>query len=294
MKQNTRIAPSPTGYFHVGTARTAYHNWLVARSTGGSFTLRIDDTDKGRSNDDFVKVIYDGMDWLGLDYDKTFKQSDRSSLYSSVAKDLLAKGLAHYTDDGAVILKPKKFPGFWVDTVLGNVRVTQDDIDTVDGMVILRSDGSPVYNFASVIDDIESGINRVIRGVDHIKNTARQVTLTMAILDTPRVDVMDFTHVGLIHEKSGKKVSKRDGALSVLDYRDQGIHPDALLNFLFRMGWSPSLSTFDSQHKFVDKLTATRIVNTDGKFNSSPSKIDIGKLNYYDKVYKRKSIGSVG
>lgn len=292
MKQNTRIAPSPTGYFHVGTARTAYHNWLVAKATGGSFTLRIDDTDMSRSDDTYVQVILDGMKWLGLDYDSMFRQSDKRSDHNAAAKLLLDKGLAIHLDNGAIALHPKYVPDSWNDTVAGKISIDKDDLSNIDGMTIVKADGSPVYNFASIVDDINSGVNRIIRGVDHIKNTPRQIVIAMALLDSMSLDIQ-FTHVGLIHNMDGKKISKRDGALSVLDYRDQNYHPDALLNLMLRLGWSPSLSTFDSVHKHVDKDLAIKIIQTDGRFNGSSSKLDFGKLKYYDKVYKRRQ-GSVG
>jgi glutamyl-tRNA synthetase len=279
--QNTRIAPSPTGYFHIGTARTAYHNWLVAKATGGKFILRIDDTDLGRSNDDYVKVIYDCMDWLGLDYDTTFRQSQRFDVYRNYANDLLDRKLAYQADNGAILFQPSFIPDSWVDSIAGKIDIKQDDIDLIKGMVLIKSDGTPTYNFCSIVDDVDYGVNRIIRGVDHIKNTVKQLSIAFT---KKNVDI-SFTHVGLIHNMNGKKISKRDGALSVMDYRDQGIHPDALLNLMLRMGWSPRNPNFDSKYKKVDKDLAVKILD-DGKFQNSPSKLDMSKLNFYNKLYK--------
>ena len=233
----TRIAPSPTGMFHLGTARTAYFNWLAARASGGKFILRIDDTDTARNSDDAVQVILDSMDWLGLDYDAIFYQSRRTDFYREAAQTLVDHDAARVLDDGAVALNIPKLGPTWHDTLALDIPITQDVRDKMDPLILMRRDGGgPTYHFASIYDDYMMGVNWIIRGHDHQTNTPKQIAIWKAGFsgDFPQV-----SHVGLIF-KDGKKLSKRDNAASLLWYRDQGYQPDAVLSFLLRLGWSPA------------------------------------------------------
>lgn len=290
---NTRIAPSPTGDMHIGTARTAYFNWLAARASGGRFVLRIDDTDQKRSDPAFTKVILDTMDWLGLDHDALVYQSDRFPAYKSAANALVKDGWAK-EHEGAIVftLEPRRkegyiFPPSWKDEIKGDVRITEDDKDNMDGMVLIKSDGSPAYNFCSVVDDMLLGINYVIRGVDHITNTAKQVILWEAlngcsILTTP---LPKFAHLGLICV-SGKPMSKRDGAASMLHYRNAGYDPDAMLNFLGRLGWGPTVD--DKTAVILDKARMLELFLSGGKMRNASAGFDLSKLESFDRKYKAK------
>lgn len=279
MKLNTRIAPSPTGDMHIGTARTAYFNWLAARATGGIFTLRIDDTDLARSDSKFSQVILDTMAWLGLTYDNLFYQSQRFTSYRIVADDLLSSGMA-VKDGDAIILMPKALPDSWNDDLAGKVVISGDDKSGMaKGIVLIKSDGSPTYHFASVVDDIDMDINFVIRGADHITNTSRQVAIYHALgKPLPR-----YAHVGLIH-KDGKKLSKRDGAASMLAYRDQGIDPDAMLNFMARLGWGPTVD--DKTTAILPRERMIDLFLSGGKMKGSSANMDPVKLASFDRKYK--------
>jgi len=287
---NTRIAPSPTGFFHLGTARTAYHNWLVARATGGLFTLRIDDTDDDRNDEGHVQMIYDCMDWLGLDYDDTFRQSDRNKIYVDYAQFLLDIDYATVADNGAIMFRfrDEDLIHFFNDTIAGKIETKQDDIDNLRSLVLMKSDGNPTYNFCSIVDDYLSKIDWIIRGADHIKNTIKQLHVIEAVqsLDNPvNYWKPKFTHVGLIHDMSNKKLSKRTGAKSVLDYKNEGVKPGALLNTLLRIGWAPTDPNFDSKHKIVTKDMAVDMILKEGNFRSAPGKFDPMKLAYYNKKH---------
>ncbi len=270
-----RFAPSPTGYLHVGGARTALFNWLYARKTGGTFVLRIEDTDKERSTDAHTKVILDGLTWLGINWDEgPWFQGAYGARHKADAERLLAEGKAYRAFETAAELDAerelfkqrgepfrydrarwKKGPEeearllasgapsvirfavpdeelAWDDAVHGRISFQGRDIDD---FVILRSDGSAIYNLAVVSDDIEMKITHVIRGDDHISNTPKQVALYRALGATTPV----FAHVPMILGSDGKKLSKRHGATAVGDYQDQGIIPDAMRNFLALLGWSP-------------------------------------------------------
>jgi glutamyl-tRNA synthetase len=244
MKFNTRIAPSPSGYFHLGTARTAYFNWLAARASGGQFILRIDDTNTAKSQDQYVDVVYKAMDYLGLDYDLTFKQSDRLDRYKQVIDKLVADDKAYHAD-GAVFLKHTLVQQSFVDGASrSTIPVTKLDLDFIKDMVLMKSDGMPTYHFANVVDDIDYDINFVIRGNDHTNNTLKQIAIYEALGAT----VPKYAHIGLLCDlKTGKKLSKSDGAKSLLDYQADGIDADAMNNFLLRLGWGP---------KVDDKTTA--------------------------------------
>lgn len=281
----TRIAPSPTGLFHLGTARTAYFNWLAARASGGKFILRIDDTDVARNKEEHVDLIVDTLSWLGLDYDELHRQSDRLDRYREVANSLVASGHATVVDGGAVALNIPELPDFWIDEANGRVKVTDSDRDSFANMIIMRSDGTPTYNFCSIIDDVDMGVDFVIRGHDHIPNTIKQI----AVLRAMGSEVMPrFCHVGLIYikDENGKsrKLSKRDGAASVLALKDK-YSPEAILNTLLRLGWSPTDGTFDKHTKMVSKDLAVELFLTAGKMKSSPPLFEPEKLDFYERRY---------
>jgi glutamyl-tRNA synthetase len=286
---NTRIAPSPTGDMHIGTARTAYFNWLAARASGGKFYLRIDDTDLKRNDPRYNVVILETMDWLGLDFDELFYQSDRFDRYTTVAREFLDKGLAIAKDGAVILMLPDGgFPTQWEDMTKGKINITKDDIEHTDGMVLIKSDGSPSYNWCSVIDDIDKDINLVIRGVDHITNTSKQVILYHCLGKTPP----KYAHVGLIGVK-GKPLSKRDGASSMLHYRNAGYDSDAMLNFLARLGWGPTVD--DKSASITDKPRMLELFLDGGKMRNSPAGFDLSKLESFDRKYKaRKGVWRTG
>ncbi|MNR71443.1 Glutamate--tRNA ligase [compost metagenome] len=277
---NTRIAPSPSGYYHLGTARTAYFNWLAARASGGKFILRIDDTNTAKSQDQFVDIIYQAMDYLRLDFDLTFKQSDRLARYNQVVDQLLAAGKA-YRADGAVFLRHDLDQHSFQDRALGTIKVTKLDLDFIKDMVLVKSDGMPTYHFANVVDDIDHDVNLVIRGNDHTNNTLKQVALYEAIGGV----VPQYAHIGLLCDmKTGKKLSKSDGAKSLLDYQADGIDPDAMCNFLLRMGWGPKVD--DKSTAVLPRDRAMAIFLDGGNLRGAHSKVDFAMLASFDKKYK--------
>jgi len=285
----TRIAPSPTGDMHLGTARTAYFNWLAARSTGGTFILRIDDTDLARSDDKFSQVILDTMDWLGLDYDKLIYQSQRFDVYRDVAEKLVKNGQAQRTDDAIVLfpIYPENINDSWHDDIAGNVVISNDDKKQIgNGIVLIKGDGSPTYHFASVVDDIQFGINFVIRGKDHTTNTARQVALYSClkfVLHDYNYSLPRYAHIGLIR-KDGAKLSKRDGAASMLSYREKGYDSDAMLNFMARLGWGPTVD--DKTTTLLPREKMLQLFLSGGKMKNSDANMDMAKLDSFDKKYK--------
>jgi glutamyl-tRNA synthetase len=240
MPPRVRFAPSPTGYLHVGGARTALFNWLYARRFGGTFVLRIEDTDVERSSADMVTGILDGLRWLGLTWDEgpdvpgphgPYFQSERLDRYRAAAQRLLDTNHA-YRDEGAVRFRPREGTVSFDDAVHGRIEFATADIEH---FVILRSDGYPTYHLSVVVDDMEMGITDVVRGDDHISNTPKHVLLFEALgAPVPR-----FAHVPLILGADKKRLSKRHGATSVTEYQRQGYLPDAMVNFLALLGWSP-------------------------------------------------------
>ncbi len=227
-----RFAPSPTGYLHVGGARTALFNWLYARRVGGQFLLRIEDTDKQRSTDEHTQVILDGLTWLGLDWDEEpVFQGARVKRHQEVADKLLAEGKA-YMEEGAIRFRLPPGEIAWDDAVHGPISFQGEDIKD---FVILRSDRTPIYNFAVVVDDVDMNITHVLRGDDHISNTPKQIALYRTI----GAPLPVFGHVPMINGPDGKKLSKRHGATAVGDYQHLGILPAAMRNFLALLGWSP-------------------------------------------------------
>lgn len=282
----TRIAPSPTGYFHIGTARTAYFNWLMARATKGKFILRIDDTDIQRNDDKYIDTILSSLKWLNLDYDEIYYQSKRLQHYKNFADDLVEEGLA--TRDGELVrFKPKNIPDSWHDEIGGDIKITKNDKDLIDNMVLIKSNGIAAYNFASVVDDLTMDIDAVIRGTDHITNTSRQVALLTAFNDIGYGSNIKFYHVGLIH-KDKKKLSKRDGGSNLLDYQTDYL-PDAMLNFLLKMGWNLPDPNIDKKMPLITQQDAINLF-LQGKMRSASANFDQYKLDWYNKQYGKRTV----
>lgn len=286
----TRIAPSPSGDMHLGTARTALFNYLAAKASGGRFILRIDDTNPDKNREDYVKIIYDTLEWLGLKYDSTFRQSERAEDYHSSAQMLLRHGFATTLENGAIALKvPQNMPNVWEDELAGKIKISGKHLELIDGLILSRGGdklGEATYQFSSVVDDRYCGVNHIIRGVDHIDNTPKQIAIWMCLdaIYGCSTTIPKFTHVGLI-TKDGKKLSKRDKAASMLSYRDSGYSPGAINNFLLRMGWGPRVDNKDTSIIPMDR--AIKMFMTEGRMRSAPSAFDQAKLDWYNRSYKR-------
>jgi glutamyl-tRNA synthetase len=311
----TRFAPSPTGYLHIGGARTALFNWLFARHHGGTYLLRIEDTDKARSTDAAVAAIHDGLNWLGLGGDKpAVSQSAQSQRHAEIAAELVNKGAAYrcFLDHGELQslraecqvtgaplrspwrdLDPAGAPDrpFTVrmkmpsdgsttieDAVQGAVTIQNK---VLDDMVILRGDGSPTYMLAVVVDDHDMGITHVIRGDDHLNNAFRQLMVYRGMGWQAPV----FAHIPLIHGSDGAKLSKRHGALGVDAYRDMGFLPDAMVNYLLRLGWGHGDTEFFSREQAIALFSLDNV----GK---SPARFDLEKLRGVNAHYLQKLDGT--
>jgi len=286
---HTRIAPSPTGFAHIGTIRTALFNYLAAKQTGGQFTLRIDDTDTNRNNEEAVQPIYDALRWLGLQWDDTFRQSSRTDIYKEAAHKLLEAGLAVRLDNGAIaLLWNDEIPRAWHDSIAGEIKITDTNIEQIHGRtILLKGDehgNAPIYQFTSTFDDWDTDISYVIRGVDHITNTAKQLAIWWALNSCYGLNKFRpaFAHVGLIF-KDGKKLSKREGAASALWFRDQGYLPEAMFAFLLRLGWAPRNDDKDSYTLSIDQ--AKELFLTHGKMRSSNAQMDMAKLDSVQKKF---------
>jgi glutamyl-tRNA synthetase len=309
----TRFAPSPTGYLHIGGARTALFNWLYARHHGGSFLLRIEDTDRARSTDDAIAKIIDGMDWLGLTPDRPpLFQFARADRHAAIAHRLLAEGKAYRCHATAQELEamreeqkakglPQRYDGRWRDrtdtpdlpyvvrlkapqtgeTVIEDQvqgRVAQANAE-LDDFVLLRSDGTPTYMLAVVVDDHDMAVSHVIRGDDHLTNTFRQLALIRALGWPEPV----YAHVPMIHGPDGAKLSKRHGALGVEAYRDEmGILPEALENYLLRLGWA------HGDTELVARDEAVTLFDLDG-VGRSPGRFDLKKLESVNAHYMKQA-----
>jgi glutamyl-tRNA synthetase len=229
-----RFAPSPTGVLHLGGGRTALFNYLFARCHGGDLVLRVEDTDRARSEEAFEAALLEDLDWLGLSFDEgPYRQSERIGIYEAATERLSEAELTYEAEDdagrGALYLRPPTRSGSFRDELRGEVRFSR-----IEDFVIRKSDGTPSYNFAAAVDDAEMGITHVIRGEEHLSNTGRQVLLYRALgADEPR-----FVHLGLILGPDGKKLSKRHGDASVADFRREGYLPEALVNYLALLGWN--------------------------------------------------------
>jgi len=311
----TRFAPSPTGFLHIGGARTALFNWLYARHTGGKFLLRIEDTDRVRSTQAAVDAIFDGLQWLGLDWDEPpVMQFERAPRHAEVALKLLAEGKAYYCYASPEELDamraeqkakglPVRYDGRWrdrpasdapagvrpvvrlkaeqdgetvvLDKVQGEVRIANAQMDD---MILLRADGTPTYMLSVVVDDHDMGITQIIRGDDHLTNTFRQIQLLKAC----GWEIPSYAHIPLIHGPDGAKLSKRHGALGAEAYRDMGFLPEAIRNYLLRLGWG---------HGDDEIITTEQAIEWFGLegCGRSPSRFDMVKLTNLNGHYMREA-----
>jgi glutamyl-tRNA synthetase len=270
-----RFAPSPTGYLHVGGARTALFNWLFARHEGGEFRLRIENTDVSREVAEAVDQIQGTLSWLGLDWDGevTF-QLDRMAHAQEVARRLVDEGKA-YEDEGAIRFRmPDEGTTAWEDVVLGRIEYPNEKLEDV---VLVRSDGRPTYNFVSPLEDALDEITHVIRGQDHVPNTPKQ----LRILEAIGAEIPVYAHVPLLNGPDGRKLSKRHGAITVEDFRAQGYLPEALVNYLALLGWSYDDHTeIMSRDELVERFTLERV-------GTSPATFDYKKLEWLNGMYLR-------
>jgi glutamyl-tRNA synthetase len=270
-----RFAPSPTGYLHVGGARTALFNWLFARHEGGEFRLRIENTDVSREVAEAVDQIQGTLAWLGLDWDGevTF-QLDRMEHAQDVARQLVAEEKA-YEDEGAIRFRmPDEGTTAWDDVVLGRIEYPNEKLED---LVLVRSDGRPTYNFVSPLEDALDGITHVIRGQDHVPNTPKQ----LRILEAIGAEIPVYAHVPLLNGPDGRKLSKRHGAITVEDFRAQGYLPEALVNYLALLGWSYDDHTeIMSRDELVERFTLDRV-------GRSPATFDYKKLEWLNGMYLR-------
>ncbi len=309
MSLTTRFAPSPTGYLHVGGARTALFSFLYARRHQGRFVLRIEDTDRERSTPESIQAILDGMQWLGLDYDEgPVYQTDRFDRYAEVLRQLMDEGKAYHCyctreeldemREQAMARKEKPRydgrcrhrtePREGIDPVIrfanpiegevviddlirGQIRISNSELDD---LIIARSDGTPTYNFVVVVDDADMGITHVIRGDDHINNTPRQINILQALGAT----LPHYAHVPMILGTDGKRLSKRHGAVSVLAYRDEGYLPQALLNYLLRLGWSHGDQEIFSRDEMIQLFDLAAVQKAAASF-------DPDKLQWLNQQY---------
>lgn len=318
MTVRTRFAPSPTGYLHIGGARTALFSWAYARKHGGTFILRIEDTDVERSTPEAVQAILDGMNWLKLDYDEgPFYQMQRMPRYKEVIQQMLAAGQAYYCYtspaeldtmreaqrargekpryDGTWRPEPgKTLPSIpadvkpvvrfknptegivaWKDLVKGHIEFSNTELDD---LIIARSDGTPTYNFCVVVDDWDMGITQVIRGDDHVNNTPRQINILKALGAT----IPKYAHLSMILGDDGTKLSKRHGAVSVMQYDEDGYLPEAVINYLARLGWSHGDNEVFSVAQFCEWFDLDHITPSAAQFNTE-------KLNWLNNHYLKQT-----
>ncbi|HYI36273.1 MAG TPA: glutamate--tRNA ligase [Thermoleophilaceae bacterium] len=271
-----RFAPSPTGQLHIGGARTALYNWLLARKHGGTLVLRIEDTDRERSTPENVEQILDALRWLEIDWDEgPISQVERAERHREQIDRLLADGAA-YEDEGAVRLRvPDEGQTVVSDVIRGDVTFPHS---AIDDFVIARSDGSALYNLAVAVDDLDMGIDHVVRGEDHLSNTPRQVMILKALGAEPPV----YAHLPLLHGPDGKKLSKRHGAASVQELRDQGYLPEAVRNYVALLGWGlDDETTFISTDDLIQAFSLERV-------SRSPAVFDEQKLRWMNGRYLRE------
>jgi glutamyl-tRNA synthetase len=270
-----RMAPSPTGFLHIGNVRTFVFNWLYARHEGGQIRLRIENTDTAREVAEATDFIQDSLRWLGIDWDGAITfQLDRMDDCRRVAEQLVAEGKA-YEDEGAIRFRmPDEGVTAWDDTVRGRVEVPNE---TIEDVVLVRSDGRPTYNFASPMEDVWDGITHVVRGEDHISNTPKQIQIIRAV----GADVPAYAHCPNVNGADGKKLSKRHGAVGVDEFQNAGYLPAALLNFLALLGWAPDgETTIMSREELVERFDLSRV-------SPSPAQFDYAKLDWMNGVYLR-------
>ncbi len=269
------MAPSPTGFLHIGNVRTALFNWLFARHEGGEFRLRIENTDTNREFEEATQQIQDSLRWLGLDWDGevTF-QLDRLQDCADIARRLVDEGKA-YEDEGAVRFRmPNEGVTAWDDAVRGRIEFPNEQLEDV---VLVRSDGRPTYNFASPMEDVWDGITHVIRGEDHISNTPKQINIIRAVGAEPPV----YAHVSHVLGADGKSLSKRHGSVTVDEFRHAGYYAPALMNFLALLGWSfDDKTTIMSRDELIERFSLDRVV-------SSPATFDYEKLDWLNGMHLR-------
>ncbi len=319
MTVRTRFAPSPTGFLHIGGARTALFSWAFAKKHGGTFILRIEDTDVARSTPEAVQAILDGMQWLGLDYEEgPFYQMQRMVRYQEVIQTMLNAGSAYYCysskeelealreqqmankvkprydgkwrpDNGKTLppipagvepvirfKNPTNGVVAWDDLVKGRIEIANSELDD---LIIARADGTPTYNFCVVVDDSDMGITQVIRGDDHVNNTPRQINMLKALSEIDsRIKVPQYAHLSMILGPDGQKLSKRHGAVSVMQYDDDGYLPEAVLNYLARLGWSHGDDEVFSMQQFCEWFDLDHITPSAAQFNTE-------KLNWLNNHY---------
>ena len=312
MAVRTRFAPSPTGFLHVGGARTALFCWLHARRHGGQFILRVEDTDRERSTRESVEGILDGLAWLGLEWDEgPFYQSERMARYEAAVESLLASGRAYRcycskerldrlraeqlarrekprydgrcrdgarpgADPPAIRFRtPRSGETVFDDLVRGRVVIRNDELDD---LVIVRSDGFPTYNFSVVVDDLDMAVTHVIRGDDHVNNTPRQIHILRALGG----ELPEYAHVPMILGRDGQRLSKRHGAVSVTSYRDDGYLPEAMLNHLARLGWSHGDQEIFSREELVELFDIDAV-------NRAAASFDTEKLDWLNRHYIKAS-----
>ncbi len=271
-----RFAPSPTGYLHLGSARTALFNWLYSRHTGGKFLLRIEDTDQVRSDTKFLEEILKDMNWLGIDWDdEPIYQSRRFDVYREKAEKILASGKA-YREGEAIIYKVEKGRSIELNDIIhGKITVNTDNIKD---QVMIKSDGSPTYNFSCVVDDSYQEITHVLRGDDHISNTPKQILFYEAL----ELNLPQFGHMPLILGPDGAKLSKRHGVVSVEEYRKEGFLPEALANYLILLGWFPG-----EDHEVLSLNEAVKLFDINN-MSDVQAKFDIQKLKWMNGEYIMK------
>lgn len=310
----TRFAPSPTGYLHIGGARTALFCWLFSKKMGGEFILRIEDTDRERSTDASVQAILAAMDWLHLDYDEgPFYQTERFDRYKEIIQQLLDNNQAYYCscskerleslreqqmankekprydgccrhkgltpEDGEDLVirfsNPQEGEVFFKDLVKGGIRVSNSELDD---LIIQRSDGTPTYNLTVVVDDMDMAITHVVRGDDHVNNTPRQINILQAL----KAKIPEYAHLPMILGEDGKRLSKRHGAVSVMQYFEDGFLPQALLNYLVRLGWSHGDQEIFSREELQNLFSLEAI-------NRAPSAFNPEKLLWINQHYLKNS-----
>ena len=271
-----RFAPSPTGQLHIGGARTALYNWLLARGQGGRMILRIEDTDRARSTKENVDQILDALEWLGIDYDDgPISQAAAEPRHREAIEQLKASGHA-YEFEGATRLKvPGDGETIVHDAIRGDVTFQHA---AIDDFTIARSDGSPLYNLAVAIDDLDAGVTHVVRGEDHLSNTPRQVMILRALGHEPPV----YAHLPLLHGPDGKKLSKRHGAASVQELRDSGYVPEAVRNYLALLGWG-----YDDKQTFFSTDELQKLFSLD-RVSKSAAVFDEKKLRWMNGSYLRE------
>ncbi len=327
MTVRTRFAPSPTGFLHIGGARTALFSWAFAKKHGGKFILRIEDTDVARSTSEAVQAILDGMNWLGLDYDEgPFYQMQRMDRYKEVIQKMLQEGSAYYCystkeeldtlresqmqqglkprydgrwrpEEGKVLptppadippvirfKNPKDGHVVWNDLVKGEISIANQELDD---LIIARADGTPTYNFCVVVDDWDMGITQVIRGDDHVNNTPRQINMLKALGAT----IPQYAHLSMILGDDGQKLSKRHGAVSVMQYHEDGYLPEAVLNYLARLGWSHGDDEIFSMQQFCEWFDLDHITPSAAQFNTEKLKwLNAHYIKLADKDYLVRDI----